>query len=74
MVPSHLTQKLKPWKPLRTPVEPRAHLHLEHRLLAADDVVNDAVLLGLDGAHVPVAVRVGLDLGQRLACDDSRLL
>merc|ERR1719191_2735170 len=41
--------------------------HVEGRLLPAQDVVDDAVLLGLQGGHVPVAVRVQLDLALRLA-------
>merc|ERR1719191_1011283 len=39
--------------------------HVEGRLLPAQDVVDDAVLLGLQGGHVPVAVRVQLDLALR---------
>ena len=40
----------------------RPHLDLEAGVVAADDVVDNAVLLGLQRRHVPVTVRVLLDL------------
>jgi len=39
-----------------------AHRDLEAGFITADDVVDDAVPLGLERGHVPVAIRVLLDL------------